>query len=51
MHRAFADYARTGRPGWPEYDTTDRSTMVFDTVSGLQQDPAATARQAWEGKR
>ena len=51
MHQAFADYARTGDPGWPVYDTADRSTMVFNTVDAVENDPAATERQAWEDKR
>lgn len=51
MHRAFVDYAATGDPGWPAYDTTDRSTMVFDTVSTVRHDPAAAERQAWKGMR
>ena len=51
MHEAFAAYARDGDPGWPAYDEIDRSTMVFDTVSTLENDPAATERQAWKGRR
>jgi carboxylesterase type B len=51
MHRAFADYATTGDPGWPEYDTDDRATMVFDRVTALHHDPAATARLAWKDHR
>ena len=51
MHDAFASYARTGDPGWPAYTTADRQTMVFDTVTGLESDPAAQARNAWEAKR
>ncbi len=51
MHRAFVDYAVTGDPGWPAYDAVTRPTMVFDAVSGLQNDPAAAERQAWAAKR
>jgi para-nitrobenzyl esterase len=51
MHRAFADYARTGDPGWPAFDTAGRPTMVFDTVSRLENDPAATERRAWKEDR
>jgi len=51
MHEAFAAYARDGDPGWPAYDEIDRSTMVFDAVSTLESDPAATERQAWKGRR
>ncbi len=31
MHGAFADFALTGDPGWPEYDTTSEAVMLFDT--------------------
>ena len=51
MHQAFADYARTGDPGWATYNDTDRLTMVFDTVSKLEHDPAATERLAWKDNR
>jgi carboxylesterase type B len=51
MHRAFVDYAVSGDPGWPAYDAVVRPTMVFDAVSGLDDDPAAAERQAWAGKR
>jgi carboxylesterase type B len=51
MHRTFVDYAVSGDPGWPAYDAVVRPTMVFDAASGLQNDPAATERQAWVGRR
>ena len=48
MHVAFADYARSGDPGWPAYSRTERSTYVFDAVDTLANDPAAMERQAWK---
>jgi para-nitrobenzyl esterase len=30
MHRAWVDFARTGRPGWPGFDGS-RAVMLFDT--------------------
>jgi len=51
MHAAFAAFARTGDPGWPVYNTTDRSTLVFDTVDSLASDAAAPERQAWKATR
>jgi para-nitrobenzyl esterase len=51
MHEAFAAYAHDGDPGWPAYEAADRLTMVFDTVSAVERDPAATERQAWGGTR
>lgn len=32
MHKAWIDFAVTGDPGWPAYDHTTRSTMVFNTT-------------------
>jgi len=51
MHAAFADFARSGEPGWPAYDTTDRATRVFDTADALHNDAAAVERQAWKDAR
>ncbi len=41
MARAWIAFAREGNPGWPAYSKTDRATMVFDTVSRVQNDPYA----------
>ena len=51
MHAAFAAFARTGDPGWPAYGSPERSTMVFDAVDSLDNDPAAVERHAWEDAR
>ena len=51
MHAAFAAYARTGDPGWPVYETTDRATLVFDAVDTLENDPGAMERRAWKETR
>lgn len=51
MHRAWADFARNGNPGWPRYDTVTRSTMRFDTTSQVVQDPMAAQRRLWSGHR
>jgi para-nitrobenzyl esterase len=51
MHAAFVNFATTGDPGWAPYDTKDRATMVFDTVSEVQPDAAGVERQAWTGRR
>jgi para-nitrobenzyl esterase len=51
MHGAFIDFAKTGDPGWAQYDLDRRTTMVFDTESGLSDDPAAGERLLWEGIR
>jgi para-nitrobenzyl esterase len=51
MHRAFADFAISGDPGWPADTPSERITKVFDAVDTVEHDPAAPERQAWEGKR
>jgi len=51
MHRAWIDFARTGDPGWPEYDPTRRTTQRFGAVSDVVDDPDAAQRMAWERVR
>lgn len=47
MHRAFADFVRTGDPGWPAYRPADRMTMVFDETSTVVPDAARAERALW----
>jgi para-nitrobenzyl esterase len=52
MHQAWVRFVTTGRPGeteaeWPRYEPTDRSTMIFDDVSALVDDPDSPLRLAW----
>ncbi len=42
---AFVRFARTGDPGWPAYDLTRRTTMVFDTDSRVVDNPRAWERE------
>jgi para-nitrobenzyl esterase len=51
MHRAWIDFARSGRPGWAAYDLGTRATMTFDLNSTLIYDPRPEQRVAWEGIR
>jgi carboxylesterase type B len=51
MHGAWVDFVTTGDPGWPTYDTGERSTMVFDTPSAVVSDAAGVERGAWDGRR
>lgn len=39
MMDAFVRFARTGDPGWPTYELDERRTMIFDTVSRVENDP------------
>ncbi|MDR6867494.1 carboxylesterase type B [Microbacterium resistens] len=51
MHRAWVDFAVTGDPGWPAYETSERQTMVFDTESAVESDPSGPERVAWGARR
>lgn len=51
MSRAWIAFARSGNPGWPAYNTTDRPTMVFDLPSRVAFDPFGAERRVWEDKR
>lgn len=42
---AFVRFARSGDPGWPTYDVARRQTMVFDTVSRVENDPRSWERE------
>jgi para-nitrobenzyl esterase len=51
MHRAWADFARSGQPGWPAYDVATRATMTFDVESTVIHDPRPEQRVLWDGIR
>jgi para-nitrobenzyl esterase len=51
MHRAWVDFARSGRPGWAAYDLQTRATMTFDVDSVLVHDPRPEQRVLWDGIR
>ncbi|WP_311215001.1 MULTISPECIES: carboxylesterase family protein [unclassified Arthrobacter] len=50
MSGSWVAFAKTGNPStpgfgsWPEYDPTNRPTMVFDQVSRVTRDPASAER-------
>jgi para-nitrobenzyl esterase len=54
MH-AHAEFAADGKPsapeggGWPQYETSRRQTVVFDTPCRTTDDPLASLAQAWDG--
>ncbi len=51
MHHAWADFVRTGDPGWPAYTDATRTTMIFGDDIGVVEDPHGQERRAWHGKR
>jgi para-nitrobenzyl esterase len=56
MSRAFAAFARTGRPDhasiphWQQYSSTRRETLVFDVPPRMANDPQAARRSLWAMK-
>ncbi len=51
MHDDFVRFASTGDPGWKQYDTTERTTMIYDTATEPVSDAAGIEREAWVGRR
>lgn len=53
MHAAWVSFIATGVPGapglpvWPRYDADRRTTMILDTTSRPENDPAGSERQLW----
>lgn len=40
-------FARTGDPGWPPYDATARTTMLFGPETGVEHAPMNEERAVW----
>lgn len=51
MNTAWADFARSGDPGWPAYEPDSRLTQVFDTERSVVADPHGAERRVWDGLR
>jgi para-nitrobenzyl esterase len=51
MRADWLRFAATGDPGWPRYDTTVRSTRVYDAEPTVQPYPEEASRRIWEGHR
>jgi para-nitrobenzyl esterase len=57
MSEAWIAFARTGNPNhpglpeWPTYDARTRAVMVFDARTGVVNDPRASERTVWEGRK
>ncbi|MFG3021923.1 carboxylesterase/lipase family protein [Streptomyces sp. NPDC048254] len=46
---AWTAFAKTGDPGWPEFDVQDRLTQVLDTTPTVTSYPEERSRKLWEG--
>ena len=51
MHRAWVRFVVSGDPGWPGYEADRRATMIFDTDSGVRDDPGRAVRTTWADVR
>ena len=57
MSQAWIAFARTGNPNhpgmpaWPTYDARTRAVMVFDAKTAVINDPRASERTVWEGRK
>ncbi|MGC0362682.1 para-nitrobenzyl esterase [Rhodococcus sp. 27YEA15] len=51
MQGHWLHFAKNGVPrgSWPSYDVDERSTMIFDEVIRVEDDPRRLQRQAWAG--
>lgn len=49
MGTAWLSFARSGDPGWPQYEPAGRrATQRFDLESGVIDDPYAAVREGWK---
>ncbi|MFJ3233805.1 carboxylesterase/lipase family protein [Streptomyces sp. NPDC086787] len=53
LHRAWADFARTGEVSWAAYDTVKRPVMTYardnTATNAVVEDPRETEREWWDG--
>ncbi|WP_244957251.1 winged helix-turn-helix transcriptional regulator [Candidatus Frankia nodulisporulans] len=48
MRAAWTGFATHGDPGWPGYEPDRRRTRIFDTPTGLVDDPERASRLIWK---
>ncbi|AHH95747.1 carboxylesterase/lipase family protein [Kutzneria albida] len=51
MRSAFAAFATTGDPGWPQFDSTERIRQIWKTPPALGSDSLSTSRRIWPKPR
>ncbi|MFI9254615.1 carboxylesterase/lipase family protein [Streptomyces sp. NPDC053069] len=49
MRGAWTSFARTGDPGWPEYDPRSRLVQILDAEPTVAPYPEERSRALWEG--
>ncbi|MFI5686710.1 carboxylesterase/lipase family protein [Streptomyces sp. NPDC051636] len=49
FRRSWTAFARTGDPGWPEYDDERRLVQVLDVEPTVTAFPQEASRRLWEG--
>ncbi|MGW7252835.1 carboxylesterase/lipase family protein [Streptomyces sp. NPDC054834] len=49
IRRSWTAFARTGDPGWPEYDDERRLVQVLDAEPAVTSYPEEASRRIWEG--
>ena len=47
-HQAWVDFITHGDPGWPAYDTADRTTGLLSDHIEPASDPTASERACWD---
>jgi para-nitrobenzyl esterase len=53
MRASWATFIHGGKPDapglpyWPEYDPSERTTMIFDRQPTVEADPRPAERQVW----
>ncbi|MFE6699046.1 carboxylesterase/lipase family protein [Streptomyces sp. NPDC057718] len=47
VHGTFVRFVKDGDPGWNPYEPQKRTTMLFDSHTRAEDDPAGSERTAW----
>ncbi|MEV6232686.1 carboxylesterase family protein [Saccharopolyspora shandongensis] len=50
MRSAFAAFATTGDPGWPQFDSAERIRRIWKTPPTLGGDSLSTSRRIWQSE-
>ena len=48
LRDSWISFAHGGDPGWPEYDTRQRLTKVFDVAPNVTTYPEERSRRLWQ---